>query len=283
MKRYIWILRKVAKRFLSDGCLNLSAAISFYALLSAIPTFALLVSGVGYMLGSSEKVAEMAAKYLEAILPQASDFIYEGIKRLIADKELTGGIGVLMLIWVAISLFSSIESSVNSILRFPSRHGIFKSFLRQSLVSVMMMLGFGFLLLFSIALTMLSSILERVSWDIGRVHIPLIGFWRSFGFLLSFALSFLVFFGIYKFAARMRVSWKSSAIGALIAGSLWEIAKRIFTFYVIHVSNYARIYGPITAVIVFIIWVYFSAAILLLGAEVVAVLEEGDEGIHSYL
>lgn len=271
---FLRVLRGAVKRFISDGCFNLSAALSFYTLLSLIPALALLVSGVGYLLGSSEDVAKIAAKYFEETIPQASDFIYSGMKRLIADKELTGGIGVIMLIWVALSLFSSLESSVNFILRFPSRYGMFKGFLRQNLVGLIAMAGFGFLLLLSVALTMLLSVLERISWNIGGVYIPLGGFWKAFDLMVSFSLTFFVFFGIYKFMARGKVSWRNSAIGAIVAGISWEIAKRAFTFYVVHMSNYARIYGPITAVVIFVIWVYLSAAILLLGAEVVAVLGE---------
>lgn len=273
---FLKILREAMRRFILDGCFNLSAALSFYTLLSLIPALALLVSGVGYLLGSSEDAAEIVAKYLEKIIPQASDFIYNGMKRLIADKELTGGIGVIMLIWVALSLFSSLESSVNFILRFPSRYGMFKGFLRQNLVGLVAMAVFGFLLLFSTALTMFLSILERISWNIGGVYIPLGGFWKAFDLMVSFALTLFVFFGIYKFMARGKVPWRNSAIGAIVAGISWEIAKRAFTFYVVHMSNYARIYGPITTVVIFVIWVYLSATILLLGAEVVAILGESD-------
>jgi membrane protein len=101
------------------------------------------------------------------------------------------------------------------------------------------------------------------------------------GLLLKFALSvgvpFLVMlllcFLIFYLLPNRRVAVRSALWGALFTGLLWEAAKHLFTWYVFALGSYSIVYGSLSAAAILLVWTYYSAAVLLLGAEVASLLE----------
>jgi membrane protein len=101
------------------------------------------------------------------------------------------------------------------------------------------------------------------------------------GFLLSAALAYvvpflvtlLICFLIYHRVPDRRASARAAIRGALFTGVLWEAAKHLFTVYVTAFGSYSIVYGSLGAAVVLLVWVYYSAAVLLLGAEVTALLD----------
>jgi membrane protein len=74
---------------------------------------------------------------------------------------------------------------------------------------------------------------------------------------------------LYLFLPRTRIRIKAVVFGALFASTMFEIAKHIFTIYVVRVVKFGTIYGPISAFIIFLLWVFYSSTIFLVGAEIV--------------
>jgi len=92
-------------------------------------------------------------------------------------------------------------------------------------------------------------------------------------------LTFLVFFSLYKFIPEIKVYTRAAVIAACIAALLWEVFKRLFAFYVAHISAIGIVLskllqGTLTSIIFFLLWISFSLVILLWGAELAAVLNE---------
>jgi len=96
-------------------------------------------------------------------------------------------------------------------------------------------------------------------------------------YLLSFFLTFCMYFLIYKIVPNKKIHYKSALQAALFTSLLWELAKHLFTFYVVHFALYSIIYGSLSTLVLFILWVYYSSAILVVGGEFAYFLEEDRE------
>jgi membrane protein len=93
-------------------------------------------------------------------------------------------------------------------------------------------------------------------------------------YLLSFFFTFCMFFLIYKIIPNKRIHFQSALQAALFTSLLWELAKHLFTWYVVHIASYSLLYGSLSTLVVFILWVYYSSTILLVGGEFAYFLEE---------
>ena len=98
-------------------------------------------------------------------------------------------------------------------------------------------------------------------------------------YFIPFTLTFLVIFSLYKFIPEIKVHTKAAVLAAAISALLWEVFKRIFVFYVAHVSAIGIVLsrllqGTLTSIIFFLLWISFSLIILLWGAELAVVLNE---------
>ena len=80
----------------------------------------------------------------------------------------------------------------------------------------------------------------------------------------------LLFVLLYQFLPSRAVPWKSAAVGAIVAAVLWEATKVLFGVFLVHVNSYNRLYGSLGGFVAFVVWMYYSMAILLLGAEIAA-------------
>ena len=93
-----------------------------------------------------------------------------------------------------------------------------------------------------------------------------------------FSLTYCMFFVIYKIIPNKEVHFRSALQAALFTGLLWELAKHLFTWYVVHLAEYSIFYGSLSTLVIFILWVYYSSMILVLGAELAYFLERDRQG-----
>ncbi|RPJ11071.1 MAG: YihY family inner membrane protein, partial [Deltaproteobacteria bacterium] len=98
-------------------------------------------------------------------------------------------------------------------------------------------------------------------------------------YALPLVFTFWIFFLIYKIVPNRKIHFKTALKAAFFAGFLWETAKQLFGWYVLHLSRFSVVYGSLSALAIFFIWIYYSAAILLLGGEVASLMEEGRKRI----
>lgn len=89
-----------------------------------------------------------------------------------------------------------------------------------------------------------------------------------------------MFFLIYKIAPNKKIPNRIALRTAIYTGLLWEIAKHLFGWYVLHLGRFSMIYGTLGTLAIFFLWIYYSAAILLLGGEIAFLLEQRAEKIN---
>jgi membrane protein len=93
-------------------------------------------------------------------------------------------------------------------------------------------------------------------------------------YLLPFFFTYWMCFLVYKIVPNKKVSFIPAAQAACFTSILWEVAKQLFGWYVLHIGRFSMVYGSLSAIAIFFIWIYYSSAILVLGGEVAYLLDK---------
>lgn len=277
IRRDLWpILKETFSSFQNDDAGQLGAALAYYAMFSIFPLLLLLLALLGFVLDSWETtVGGQAISAHEAIIaavsknfsPNLSENLAEALETLQDQAGAATGVGVVLLLLGASGVFQQLDSSFNKIWQTKIKQDAWRDMIRTTLLSKLfsfgMVLAVGFLLLVSLALTGLTQALLSVMADI-----PFIGGAVGFilGLLITLALNTAIFALLFKYLPNTHVRWANVWIGAIATAIIWEIAKRLLALYIEH-SSYASAYGAVGTMLVLMIWIYFSAQVLFLGAE----------------
>lgn len=269
--RTVRVLVKSLIDFWWDDCFTHAASISFFALMSLFPLLIIIISALFSIFGANDDVSRNIVPFLKIFFPHIDQSIIKEIKRLSGVKGFSDAINAALFLWMAIQVFYSIEYAVN--ITFKTKKP--RTFIYTTTISVFMVFFSGVLYLFSIGITSLTKILKTAEIDL--IGIPYIEISINFlfihdtiiNYLIPFILVFLSLIWLYKFLPSKTVRIKDAVSGAFLTAILWEAAKHIFTWYVGEVADYKSLYGSLTTIIVFLLWIYYSASILLFGAEVV--------------
>ena len=146
-----------------------------------------------------------------------------------------------------------------------------RSFWKHKLVSFVMLLFAGLILLIALLLISATQVVERELVRRGARRLPGLGVLRGFAVRHATTLLFIAVVGlIYYFVPNAKVRFRDVWIGALITGLLWKGALEAFSWYMRDMTRFTRVNGSIAAVVVFLVWVYVQAVILLYGVEFTA-------------
>ncbi len=251
--------------FYSSDDLTFAASIAYYALLSLFPFLLLALSVLGAVTVPYAEGSAVLAFVFE-YFPTDFDFVQAQLVNLQTSTVKIGVAGLLLLVWASMGVFGALTSAINH------AWGVEKqpSYLKHKLVSFIMLVAASVLLL--VGLLLLSAIqIAGATWFAQvMAHTPGLEVFR--GLLLHWATTmlFISITGlIYYFVPNAKVHFRDVWIGAFLAGLLWRGAFDLFSYYVRDMSRFS-IHGTIAAVVVFLLWVYVSAVILLFGAEVSA-------------
>ena len=269
-RRPLILAVRALQAFGEDRCSHMAAAISYYALLSLFPLLIVLVSVVGIFLRSSSLQQDLVDRVLE-ILPltqgKGADEVTQAVRAVAGVSVPLTILGLAGLAWSASAMFGAIRSSLN-VAWGSSSH---RSILRQKLLDLAMMAGFGGFFLLSIGATALLRASQEASSDLlGPLSGSSFFFWRAISFVAPALLSLGAFAALYRFVPSAPVNTRGVWAGAVAATILFELAKNGFSFYLANFSRYDLVYGSLGAVVTFLVGLYLSAAVLLFGAEVAA-------------
>jgi membrane protein len=272
--RTVWdILWEARRAFSQDGCMNLSAALAFYTILSLIPFLFLTVSAAGFILGSSDDAHRMAISVFDRLYPQASAVIFKEVKAISQRAGVLGWVGILSLIWTASIIFSSLEYAMGEVFRVEKRRNI----LRSRLLALAMIPAAGALFLFSLFATAFSRIMEAYHFKILGVDLADSDFIQFMvGYIFPYLILSLAFTAIYKIIPNTSIAFRHALAGGASCAFLFEAAKHFFTWYVARSSQYNIIYGSLEAMIILVVWTFYSSSILLFCAEVVSAYRRRD-------
>ncbi len=263
----MWDFTKaVYRRFVDDDCFLKAAAIAYFGVFSLSPLLLFTVAAAAYLL-PTPSVQSQVENLIHFYAPGSADFIARNLDSLVDMRSQLGAIGVVGLAWVSSAVFTVMTRSLNQVWGVEED----TSFLRTTLVGILVVLTLGFFMLLSVGISTFSEILRAyeaefvAQWGVTPLtDTPL---WRIGERLIPLLLTFVVFLIIYRFFPAKRLRIVTVLPGALLGMVAFEAAKIIFVSYLKRVSHYELLHGSLTTMVLLLMWIYIGAVILLVGAE----------------
>jgi membrane protein len=266
--------KRAVVSFYKDGCATMAAALSYFSLLSLFPLLIVLVAILGKILGGSRAAYNRTLSLIQEVVPKFDQQLIEELNRLIRHASY-GLLAMAVLLWMALQVFIYLEQAMIKIFKIPSRFGLLRSFW----MSLLMLFGTGILIVASLFLTFVARGLRKIKMEIGGVGLfHFVSFFPVLIYLIPILLTFAGITLIYRYLPQKRVRWPHALLGGGLVSLLIEGAKQLFAWYVEEIADIKGIYGSLTAVVLFLIWVYYSSALMFLGAEWVHQLQMAGGG-----
>jgi membrane protein len=252
--------------FVAGDNLTYAASIAYYALLSLFPFSMIALAVLGSVtadVAARDTVLDFVLRYF----PEQFQFITRQLDAF-RESTLTFGIaGALTLIWGSLGVFGAITTAVNY------AWGVEKvrSFWRHKLFSFLMMTVASLFLLLALLLVSASSVVSAGWFRAVLKGFPGLAVLQSLAFRGAPTALFVVVVAlIYYFVPNVKVRFRDVWIGALLTGLLWRGTLEVFAWFVSDMSRFTQVNGSIAAVVVFLLWVYTQAIILLYGVHFTA-------------
>ena len=262
------LLWQALRKFNDDNGFFLSSGIAFNILINLIPFIMLLLALVGTYLYNDQEVLNHIRAYFRDVAPTLDPKVMKTLMDVIQNRQIVGILGLVGLFWISTWVFSSLRIALNIVFRAEKSQGM----VRGIVVDLLMIVLVGILLLVSMILSPVVIFLQSYQGRIPVALGPTVQWILKY--LLPFFLTYCMFFLIYKIIPNKRVHFKSALQAALFTGLLWEMAKHLFGWYVVHLARYSIFYGSLRTLVIFVLWVYYSSMILVVGGEFAYFLEE---------
>jgi membrane protein len=262
---------RTVQEFGHDNCSQMAAAISYYVLFSLFPLLIFSVGVLGILLQDSklqDDLVKVVLDYIPLSEGQGQNDVRDAVKQIAGTGS--GAIGILGLLgmaWSGSNLFGVIRRSINLAYDLD----VHRPIVRQKLLDLAMVAGFAPFVIASLAGTAAIRYVRETSDEIpvlSDASRSLGIVWDIVPLLVPAAISFAAFVILYWIVPATRVKVRNVLLGAGLAAVLFEVAKVGFALYVANFANYNVVFGSLGAVVAFLFWVYLSANIMLLGAEV---------------
>ena len=268
----IWLLdwislcKQAVYGWLDDHAATMGAAIAYYTVFSLAPMLVMVIGVAGLAFGREAAEGALFGQLAELIGPESAEAVQALLRGASSTRSgiVATAIGIGALMIAATAVFGQLQSALNIIWKAPATGNLGVWYLLKSrLLSLFVILVTGFLLLVSLAigtaLTAFSDYLDRISADLSTIL-------RILHLTLSSGFTTVLFATMFKILPDHPVEWEEVWLGAAIAALLFTVGKHLISLY-IGSSNMASTYGAAGALIIVLVWVYYSAQILLLGAE----------------
>ena len=260
------LLKETFKEFMEDKAMRLSAALAYYSVFSLAPLLIISISIAGAIFGEDAARGAIEYQLSGAIGSESALAVQEMI-----DSANKSGSNVLMtivgfgiLFVTASGVFAQLKDAMNTVWDLEQKPGLgIKGLVKGRLMALSMVLVIGFLLLVSLVLSTATA--AMTDWLGNALPIP--GFiFQALSFVISIAVVTLLFAMIFKILPDAEVQWQDVWSGALLTAALFSVGKLLLALYLGR-EGAASAYGAAGALILLLSWVYYSANILLLGAE----------------
>ena len=259
----------------------MASAITFDALLAAIPLFLLILAGLSWLVGKTGGDPVGITAFIERFFPPHDtitgrdpfEAVEEFLSKLVVAARELSFVTIPAFLWFSTRLFASARTSLNEIYDVavrPVRRHFVVAYLVGKLRDLRMVALTLLLFLANATLTTGLAILQARGAGLApgfEFYFTTLG--RLAGELLAFVFLFSLFFTIYQFASMRRPPWRATVVAALFSSILFEAAKRLFGLYVRNQMYQSfSVDVNVGAAILFVLWMYYSALVFLMGAVV---------------
>ncbi len=266
------LIASAADAWVDDRAPRMGAALAYYTLFSIAPLLLIVLSVAGLVFGEQAARGELFGQLADMVGEERARTIESLLESVSRPGQGVVGtvVGVLLMVFGATTVLAELQDAMDRIWRVPeaARSSGVIGWLRVRLLSLGLVLGIGFLLMVSLVLSAALSAL-------GKWAAPHFGDeWLLLASVLNFALGFAfvatLFAMLYKWLPRVTIGWRDVWLGAVITALLFSVGKWGIGMYIGR-SSVASGFGAAGSLVVLMLWVYFSAQILLFGAEITSV------------
>jgi len=265
-KNYYLFIRDFFKDLFDDRLGHYASSLSWSTLFSIIPLLVIFLSIFTKMPLFENMYDKVEKLIFSNLMPTDSKVIMEHINTYMENSDKLGYVGAFYVIFAAIMFFKNYDYIVNDIFDTPSRtlwQAVRTYTLLVIILPVLMALSF-FLSSF------IQSYLDKTSIT-SIIHL------YSF---LPYFIVWMIFYVAYQLSANIHIEVSAALISSFIASLIWYISKSAFIFYVVHNKTYASIYGSISTILFFFLWIYISWAIFIHGLKFCDLLNKDEEIEH---
>ena len=260
------LIREAFSRFFAANAPRLGAALAYYTVLSLAPLLVVVVGIVGIVFGRAAAEGQIVAQLQDLVGQKGAQAVQSLMQN--AFKPAAGVtatlVGIVALLFGASGAFVELRSSLNTLWSAQAREGNgVKTMVKERFFSFAMVVGIGFLLLVSLAV---SAALAAAGTFVGNrlpVPAPLLEFANM---VVSFAVTTVLFSLIYKVVPDVRIAWRDVWLGGAITALLFSAGKLLIGLY-LGKASIGSAYGAAGSVVIILVWVYYSAQVFFLGAE----------------
>ncbi len=262
------IVKTSATEFTTNNSFRHAAALSYYTIFSLPPLLLIVITLASSVYGGDALTGQIYGQLKGLVGADSAKFLQDSIAQFTLQNKtgLATAIGLGTLVFAATTFFVTLQESINDIWNLKVKTdgiGVW-DYVRQRLLSFGLILSVALLLLISFVVSALLGILtgylQRLLPEIGLIAIKLVDF------VLSLAVTTLLFGLIYRFLPDAIIRWRDVGIGAFITASLFILGKYLISFYIAK-ANPGSAFGAAGSAIVLLVWINYSSLIIFFGAE----------------
>jgi membrane protein len=236
--------------------------VAYQLFFAMIPLLALVVGVLGFVYGS-ERAQQELVELIRDIYPSATAQETRIARQLVDGRAISLSIGIVGSILATGAIHSSLDKALAAVLGTGGKRG----FVRGNAEAFAFVGGIALLAVMSIAVSYTALAAEGALTAAGFGGAIRVLLWLVSPFL-GLVVGFLLFYCVYRFIPRSRVRPQTARVAALVSAVLWEVAKFAFGFFTRGLGIFS-VYGPIAFAAALLTWIYVTAVIILIGAEVI--------------
>jgi membrane protein len=267
MRKFWLVLRQAITEFIDDHGLKLSAALSYYTLFALGPVLVIVISLAGLFFGKEAAQGKIYYQINGLVGNEAALQIQDIIQNIEQSQLGTRGavIGIILLLIGATGVFTEIQDSINYVwsIRAKPKKGWLKLLINRA-ISFSLIISFGFIMMVSLLIHAFVDLLfERLTRYFNDVTVYI---FMVVNYVLLFIIITLLFTIIFKVLPDAKIKWKDTLMGSSFTSVLFLIGKFLIGFY-LGSSNIGVTFGTAAAIVIILVWIYYTSIILYFGAE----------------
>lgn len=256
-----------------DGLFDSAAQLAYYFLFSLFPLLIFLTSIFGFVVGSDGELRDGLFRYLGTVLPgSALDLVNTVITEV--SNSSTGGkltIGLFLALWAASSGLEALTQSINKVYEIEET----RSWWWRRLLSIFLTVVLAILIISALAIVLFGGQINDYMMAQLGFGTVLSVLWQILQYAIVLAFVMLAISLIYYFSPDIEEQkWRFITPGAIVAVILWLLISFGFRLYLSYFDSYSATYGSLGAVIILMLWLYFTSAAILMGSEINSVIED---------
>jgi membrane protein len=259
------VVKDTAVQWDEDQASRLAASLALYTMLSIAPLLILSIAIAGMAFGEEAARGQISQELGTIVGPQAGAAIQALVANARAPEAgvVSSIVGIAVLLFGASGVFGELQTALNQIWNVKPRPGRgVRGFLRDRFFSFTMVMGVAFLLLVSLVVSAALALLtERFT-----VLVPLPALWQVLNLLVGLGVTTVLFALIFKIVPDAKIAWRDVWVGAFVTAVLFTLGKGLLGWYVGRSATVSP-FGAAGSLVALVVWVYYSAQILFLGAE----------------